>query len=67
MSGYAAWLLQADGTVEPLAAVRLSVWPGTAMVTHLDGTVTAEPRLNVLAGDNLDRRWEVRMDGSSWT
>lgn len=52
-----AWLLQADGTVTPLAAARKLPMFGSARVTHMDGTQEIVNARNVLAGDDLDRRY----------
>jgi hypothetical protein len=52
-----AWLLEADGTVTPLIEARRSVWPGSAYVTFANGTKMAVNARNVLAGDDLDRRY----------
>ena len=51
-----AWLLEADGTVTPLTAARKTMF-GNAIVTHTDGRTEVTNALNVLAGDDLDRRY----------
>ena len=54
---HVAWLLNADGTVTPLAAVRRMAFPGSARVTLADGTTRGANVLNVLSRDDLDRRY----------
>lgn len=51
-----AWLLESNG-VTPLIAVRRSVWPGAATVTREDGSTATVHVDNVLAPDDLGRRF----------
>ena len=54
-----AWLLEADGSVLPIVAMRRLVWPGSVAVTLSDGSTRAASMRDVLARDDLDQRHDV--------